>query len=127
MEKINLSTAEWNIMESLWLKAPKIGSEIVNDLKESIGWSRSTTLTMLRRMTEKGLLLCSEKNGIKTYTPMMEREDAAKQETTDFLNKVYNGSISLMMSTFVKKQDLSKQEIDELHEILKKAAEEKNA
>ena len=66
MQQIILTPAEWNIMESLWEKAPKIGSEIVGDLKESAGYSRSTTLTMLTRMTKKGYLECAEDGkGIK--------------------------------------------------------------
>lgn len=49
-----LSEAEWNIMESLWEECPKVGSRIVADMAGRVGWSRSTTLTMLKRMTEKG-------------------------------------------------------------------------
>ena len=48
-----LSEAEWNIMESLWEESPKVGSRIVADMAQRVGWSRSTTLTMLKRMTKE--------------------------------------------------------------------------
>ncbi len=127
MERIVLTAAEWNIMESLWEGAPKIGSEIVQDVKEIAGYSRSTTLTMLRRMTEKGYLACREENGIKHYSPLIDREAAMQQETDHFLNRVYHGSLSLMVSSFTKRQKLSQEEIASLYEILKKAQEENDA
>lgn len=120
-----MTPVEWNIMESLWEKAPKIGSEIVKDLKETAGYSRSTTLTMLTRMAKKGYLECAEdKKGIKTYRPLIDREKAIQQETDHFLNRVYHGSLSLLVSTFTEKQKLSREEIDNLYEILRKAEEE---
>lgn len=124
MQQIILTPTEWNIMESVWERAPKIGSEIVKDLKEAAGYSRSTTLTMLMRMTKKGYLECEEDSrGIKTYRPLIEREKAIQQETDHFLNRVYHGSLSLLVSTFTEKQKLSKEEIDNLYEILRKAEE----
>lgn len=124
MRQIILTPTEWNIMESLWEKAPKIGSEIVRDAKEAAGYSRSTTLTMLTRMTKKGYLECAEdKKGIKTYQPLIDRQEAVQQETDHFLNRVYHGSLSLLVSTFTEGQKLSKEEIESLHEILRKAEE----
>lgn len=128
MQQIILTPVEWNIMESLWEEAPKIGSEIVRDVKEIAGYSRSTTLTMLARMTKKGYLACQEdEKGIKTYSPLIDRQEAMGQETDHFLNRVYHGSLSLLVSTFTEKQKLSKEEIDSLYEILRKAEEEHHA
>jgi len=125
MQQIILTPVEWNIMESLWEKAPKIGSEIVRDVKKIAGYSRSTTLTMLARMTKKGYLECREdQKGIKTYCPLIDRREAARQETDHFLNRVYHGSLSLLVSNFTERQKLSKEEIDSLYEILRKAEEE---
>lgn len=127
MQQIILTPVEWNIMESLWEEAPKIGREIVQDVKESAGYSRSTTLTMLTRMTGKGYLECLEdEKGIKTYRPLIDRQKAMQQETDHFLNRVYHGSLSLLVSTFTEKQKLSKEEIDNLYEILRKAEEEQH-
>lgn len=68
--------------------------------------------------------MCGRQKGIKTYVPLIDRQEAMLQETDHFLNRVYYGSLSLLVSTFTEKQKLSKEEIDSLYEILRKAEEE---
>lgn len=119
----SLTPTEWHLMECLWEHAPRTGREAVEYLKKSVGWSRSTTLTMLRRMTEKGLIACRELDGVLTYSPLIRREDAAVHETRDFLDRVYRGSVSMMVSAITQKQTLSREEIDELYAILHRAEE----
>ena len=116
-----LTAAEWHLMECLWEKSPRTGREATEYLERCAGWSRSTTLTMLRRMTEKGLIACGEEDGVKSYTPLLAREDAQARTTGDFLHRVYRGSVSMMMSTITQQQELSRQEIDELYAILRQA------
>lgn len=120
-----LSEAEWNIMESLWEDSPKVGSQITADMAVRTGWSRSTTLTMLKRMSEKGLIACENNGRMRTYIPLIERETAVKKETESFLKRVYHGSISMLVSGFVERQRLSQEELAELREILDKAEEER--
>ncbi len=121
-----LSEAEWNIMESLWEESPKVGSRIVADMAGRVGWSRSTTLTMLKRMTEKGLLACEDNGRMRVYVPLIERETAVKKETDNFLKRVYHGSASMLVNSFIKKQRLTADELSELRRILDKAEEEQN-
>lgn len=121
-----LSEAEWNIMESLWEYSPKVGSQIAADMAAMTGWSRSTTLTMLKRMTEKGLIGWEDSGQMRAYVPLVEREEAVKKETEHFLKKVYHGSISMLVSGFVEKQRLSAEELAELRQILDRAEEERN-
>ena len=121
MEKNLLTPTEWNLMECLWDQAPRTGREAVEYLEEKMGWSRSTTLTLLRRMTEKGLIRCEEAGGVKTYSPLLPREEAALRETDSFLGRVYKGSVSMMVSAMTEKKALSREEIDALYAILKEA------
>ena len=121
MSNLTLTPTEWHLMECLWERSPRTGREAVEHMTKSVGWSRSTTLTMLRRMSDKGLIRCSEQAGVKVYAPLLRREDAVQQETEDFLGRVYHGSLSLMMSAMTKKQRLSQAEIDELYDILEEA------
>lgn len=123
---VSLTPTEWQLMECLWAKSPCTGREATEYLSKHVGWSRSTTLTMLRRMTEKGLIDCTEKSGIKAYSPLIRRDDAVLHETEDFLSRVYHGSVSMMMSAITKKQELSQEEIDELYAILRRAEEAKH-
>lgn len=117
--RINLTDAEWNVMECLWEKSPRTGRETIDFLKEKMGWSRSTTLTLLRRMEEKGAVGSETNDDVKQFIPMITREQAALHETEDFLSRVYKGSLGMMLTSFTKKQSLSKSEIDELYTILK--------
>jgi len=119
-----LTHAEWSLMECLWDHSPRSGREAIEYMREHCGWSRSTTLTMLRRMTEKGILRCEDGPEVKLYTPLVRREDAVTRETEEFLTRVYNGSISLMMSAMTRRQKLSREEIDELYDILRRAEED---
>lgn len=116
-----LTPTEWHLMECLWERSPRTGREAVEHMAKAVGWSRSTTLTMLRRMTDKGLIRCGEQEGVKVYTPLLRREDAVAQEAEDFLGRVFHGSLSLMMSAMTQKQRLTQDEIDELYSILEEA------
>lgn len=125
-EYISLTEAEWNVMECLWEESPRTGREAVAWLKEKMGWSRSTTLTLLRRMEAKGAVAADTDGSLKTFRPLVQREDAALQETEDFLDRVYKGSLSLMVSSLTKKQAISKEEIDELYAILQEMEADDN-
>lgn len=117
--RINLTSAEWNVMECLWAYGSMTGREATEFLEEKMGWSRSTTLTLLRRLEEKGAISSDSEGTKKRFLPVISREDAALQETESFLERVYNGSVSMMLSAMTKKQALSKSEIEELYAMLK--------
>ena len=125
MEVNHLTPAEWHLMECLWEHAPRTGREAVECLQNSVGWSRSTTLTQLRRMTEKGFIRLEEQDGIFVYYPLIPREEAVMQETDSFLQRVYHGSVGLLVSALTQKQALTQAEIDELYAILQEAEEAK--
>ena len=118
-KNINLTRAERNVMEVIWEKAFVTGREATDILEERMSWNRSTTLTLLRRLEEKGAIRSEDMGRKKTFFPVITRDEVALQETEDFLGRVYNGSVSLMLSAMTKKQVLSKQEIDELYAMLK--------
>lgn len=124
-KNISLTEAEWSVMECLWETSPITGREATERLEESMGWNRSTTLTLLRRMEAKGAVAGDNENGIKTFRPLISRDDAALQETEEFLSRVYKGSVGMLVSSLASKNTLSKADIDELYDILKKAEEGK--
>lgn len=118
-QNINLTSAEWSVMECLWENSPRTGREATEWLEKRVGWSRSTTLTLLRRLEAKGAVAGDTKSGMKTFRPLIGREAAALQETETLLDRVYRGSLSLMVSSLTKKQALPQQEIDELYSTLR--------
>lgn len=125
-KQISLTQAEWSVMECLWAAGPLTGREVIRRMEQRCGWSRSTTLTLLSRLEHKGALesVPAEK-GPKRFSPLLKREDAALGETRDFLDRVYQGSLSLMVSALTRKQALSQAELDELYALLK-GLEEQN-
>jgi BlaI family penicillinase repressor len=124
MKKINLSDGEWIIMNELWDNAPGTITQLTAALKQSTGWSKHTIITMLGRMESKGAVRHEEGLRAKQYYPAVERTETVLGETESFLEKVYSGSLGLMVNTMVEKNSLSKEEIDELYAILKRAEEE---
>jgi len=115
---MNLTDMEWNVMELLWEKGQVTGREATEHMEAELDWSRSTTLTHLRRMEAKGAVGSRTVDGLKTFIPLVKREDAVLQETNDFLGRIYKGSVSLMVSQLTQKQALPQEEIEELYAIL---------
>ena len=120
-ENVTLTSAEWSVMECLWEHAPRTGRELSEALEKVNGWSRSTTLTLLRRLEDKGAVGTETEGKVKAFLPLVSREEAALRETENLLSRVYQGSLSLMVSAFTKKQALSRGELEELYAILKEA------
>lgn len=120
-EMISLNSSEWKIMEKLWEESPRTMTQLLHLLKEEVGWSKSTVNTLLARMLEKDIIGFDEGTKAKLYYPKIQRDDAALAETTSLLDRVYKGSVSLMMNTLVKKQALSDEDIRKLQELLDQA------
>lgn len=118
-----VTPSEWSIMELLW-ESPRTLMELVNTLAKTIGWSKSTVTTMVRRMTEKGLIDYDTDGRTKLFRAAVSREDVVAQETDSLLTRAYQGSLGLMLSAMVSHKNLTKSDIDELYAILEKAKEE---
>lgn len=123
---ISLTEAEWTVMECLWEKSPRTGRETVAWLDQKMGWTRSTTLTMLRRLEAKGAVAGDTEGELKTFRPLIAREEVAVRETENLLDRAYKGSLSLLVSSLTRKQSLPQNEIDELYAILREMEGKKN-
>ena len=123
-EEVKVTNSEWYVMNCLWEQNPLSLMQLVPLLKGSAGWSKSTSATMVRRMTEKGLISYEENGKTKYFFPKVDKQDVVVQETRDFLQRIYDGSVGMMMSALVRQDDLSAEDIQELQKILK-AAEKK--
>lgn len=121
MEPVKLTGSEWSVLESLWRESPQTVMQLVANLGKTVGWAKSTTITTLRRMEEKGLVHCETVGKGKSYAPAVEQERAEILETRSFLDRVYRGSVGLMMSAMAQRQELTREEIAELREILAQA------
>lgn len=115
---VKLTSSEWSVLTCLWEDSPRTVMQLVAALGEQVGWAKSTTITTLRRMEEKGLVRAEQGARGKLYTPAVEREQAVTAETHSFLDRVYQGSVGLMMSAMARRQELSGDEVAELRAIL---------
>ena len=121
---IKLSEAEWKVMTLLWQDAPQTMMQLTNHFKDSTGWSKHTVMTFLRRMEEKEAIYHVDGERAKLYYPEIGRDEAVLQETEEFLKKVFDGRMGLMLNTMVEKRAVSREEIAEMYEILRRAEEE---
>ncbi len=118
MERIHLSDGEWKLMKLLWEASPRTIAEMVRALAEDTGWSKTTVFVMLHRLMDKGAVRLDDSGRVQHYYPLLAREDAANEQTSSFLGRVYDGSIGLMMSALADRCALSKEDIAELRRIL---------
>jgi BlaI family penicillinase repressor len=121
LDRIGNSEAE--IMKVLWkqngnaITAPEIRKEIEGEFF----WTKSTVLTLIRRLVEKGFVSC-EKRNLFNYTPLVSEEEYQKYQTRNFINKIYDGSVKNLISTLCRANSMSKNDIEELQVYLEQEA-----
>ncbi len=119
-----LSDGEWKLMNLLWKEAPHTVSQLVSLLKEDTGWTKGTIFMMLSRMVDKGVVRYEDNERRKLYYPVLTKDEAASYETESFLEKVYEGSLGMMVASMAGQKALTRQDIDELYAILREAEKE---
>ena len=121
MGKVSLSDGEWKIMNSLWESGESTITELTASLENETGWDKHIIITMLGRMEKKEAVEHRQGGRAKFFYPLVSREEVSMQETRGFLEKVYRGSLGMMVNAMVADQALSEQEIQELYDILEQA------
>ena len=117
--KPKISESEWEVMKILWKNSPKTSEEIIDVLSSENDWSSQTIKTFITRLIKKGAI-AYDRNGRKyEYYPIITEEECIKSENESFLKKVYDGALGLLFSNFLKDEDLTLEEIEELENILK--------
>ena len=125
MSKTVLSDGEWRIMNLLWASSPRRVPELTEALAPETGWSRATVNMMLTRLEEKGAVGQETRGRFKSYYPLLSQQDARQKETRRFLDRLYGGSLGLMVSSLAGQQALSEEDIRALRAILEDAEKEK--
>ncbi len=121
MKKVHLSNSEWEIMNVLWEFSYATISEIVTKLNEKKYWDKHTVITMLNRMEKKEAVAFRKNARAKEYYSIISQNDTVMQESEQFLNRVFAGSLSLMVNTFLNNEKIKKEQIDELYKMLKES------
>lgn len=114
---MKISEAEWSVMEVLWSGKSFALKSVAEELFKVNGWSKNTVFTYLNRMESKGLVKIDR--GSRTpYLANLSREECAREERNELLNKVYCGAASDLISAFLKETVISKEEIERLKTLL---------
>lgn len=120
MKGFTISDAEWRIMKVLWEKQKLTLKDITGELRDS-EWSYTTVRTLVTRLMEKGAISADKTaaNNFKYFAAVSEN-DCKKKAVNSLLNKVFDGSVSMLVSTLTKDSNLSKEEQKELLSIIEK-------
>lgn len=112
-----ISDAEYEVMKIIWKYAPINTNEVVEHLADS-GWSPKTIQTMLLRLVKKGALDKEKQGRIFVYSPLVQEEAYRTNASRNFLNRFYDGALGSMVLNFIKQDQLSEREIQELRQML---------
>ena len=112
----SISDSEWKILTVLWAKSPQTLPEILEALKHT-GWSNTTIQTFLARLVKKGAVATRRQGKGYLYTPIVSQEECQRNETKEFVDRVFDGSIHKLIASFAKGK-LSERELAELERLV---------
>lgn len=113
-----ISDAEWLVMKVIWQESPLTASSVIEHLKNETDWSPKTVQTLIGRLVKKGALGVKKDTNLNEYYPLVSKEECMREETKTFLQKVYGGSLKVLIANFVNNEVLSPKEIEELKSLL---------
>lgn len=119
MEKYKLFDAEYKFVSIVWENEPVNSTELVNLCHEKLGWKKSTTYTVLRKLCSRGVL----QNQNATVSSLIRREEAQKYESEALIKKAFDDSLPEFLTAFLDKKKITKKEAEELKHIIEEAAE----
>lgn len=114
-----ISEAELEVMKVLWDNGAMTSPEIVAEVSKTNDWKPKTIQTLITRLVSKDAIK-SEKINQKSYnySANISRKTYQRHANKSFLKKLYNGSLNMMLASFIGEVKLTKEEIDELKSIL---------
>lgn len=113
---IRLHEGELNVMELLWSNKAFAAKDIAKIIKEYIGWEKNTTYTVIKRLIDKGAIEREDPGFI--CRAIISKSTIQEIETKALLDKIYNGSLSNFIATYLVNQEFSSSDIAELKKII---------
>ncbi|MBR5521229.1 MAG: BlaI/MecI/CopY family transcriptional regulator [Oscillospiraceae bacterium] len=110
MEKPKIFESEYRFCLILWENEPVTTVQLVKLCQDQLGWKRTTTYTVIKRLAERGVL--TNDNG--TITALISKEDAQGYEIDELVEKKFEGSLPAFIAAFTKRQDMSEADLDEI-------------
>lgn len=116
MQTPKIFESEYRFCLILWNTEPISCANISVLCKEKLGWSRTTTYTVIKRLEERGFL----KRDGSIITSLFSKEQIQISEMDELITKTFEGSLPAFIAAFAKKQNLSQKDFDEIQKILNK-------
>lgn len=116
--EIKLFDSELKIMDVLWKNGDTTAKHISDILKEQVGWNMNTTYTLIKRCIGKGAIERMEPNFM--CRALIAKEQVQEHETTELINKVFDGSADLLFASLLNRKNLSPEEIERLKQLVEK-------
>ena len=114
METPKIFESEYRFCLILWEREPVKSTELARLCKERLGWSKTTTYTVIKRLSERGVL----KNENTVVTALISKEEAQLSELDELMEKKFEGSLPAFIAAFARRQSLSEKDIQELQRII---------
>ncbi len=114
MKTPKIFESEYRFCLIMWEHEPITASELVKLCQQQLDWKRTTTYTVIKRLSERGVL----KNENGTVTSLVSKEEAQTQEINELVEEKFQGSLPAFVAAFTKRQDISMEELDEVQRMI---------
>ena len=114
MDTPKVFESEYRFCLILWEHEPIKSSELVNLCKEQLGWKPTTTYTVIKRLSERGVL----KNENTIVSSLVSKDEIQASEINEMVEKTFEGSLPAFIAAFTKHQKISEKEIDEVQKMI---------
>ena len=114
METPKIFESEYRFCLLLWENEPVNSTKLVALCKDNLGWSKATTYTVIRRLSERGVI----KNENTIVSSLISKEEAQGSRLEEMLEETFEGSMPAFIAAFSKSKKLSKTEVDQLQALI---------
>lgn len=114
MEEYSLGTIEGRFADIIWEKEPISMNELIKICDKEFGWKRTTTYTVLKRLSQKGIF--QNENG--TVTSLLSKQDFYAGQSEQYVESSFGGSLPEFLTAFTRRKKLSKADIEDLKKII---------
>lgn len=120
MEPLKLCASDYKFMTVVWKNEPVHSGELVKICQEELGWKKSTTYTMVKKLEKKGFL----KNENSVVRACIPRKKVQAFESEYIVNHAFEGSLPAFIASFISNRRLSEKEITEIKRLIDDMSEE---
>ena len=114
METPKVFESEYRFCLILWEHEPIRSGELVKLCVEQLGWQPTTTYTVIRRLSRRGVL----KNENTVVTALVSKEEIQSAQINEMVEKTFGGSLPAFLAAFGKHRKLSEEELDAVQQMI---------